>query len=234
MPLAGGIIQNGYQCGMIWGAALAAGAQAYHLSGSTARSEAGAILASQKIVESFQRRNKHINCLEITNLDKSSSTMQMIKFFLIKGGPIRCIRMAGRYARVAADEIESALADTGPDIPEPPISCAALLARKMGVSDMHAVMTAGLAGGIGLCGGACGALGAAVWITAMNCIEKRSGKLGFSDPDITNVVDRFLAVTDYKFECSEIVGRKFENIGDHAGYMRNGGCAEIIDTLAAR
>ncbi len=34
MPLAGGIVGNGYQCGMIWGAALAAGAQAYRLLGT--------------------------------------------------------------------------------------------------------------------------------------------------------------------------------------------------------
>jgi hypothetical protein len=39
-----------------------------------------------------------------------------------------------------------------------------LIARKMGESDMHAVMASGFAGGIGLCGGACGALGAA-WIS---------------------------------------------------------------------
>ena len=31
MPFAGGIMQHGYQCGMIWGATLAAGAQAYRL-----------------------------------------------------------------------------------------------------------------------------------------------------------------------------------------------------------
>jgi len=35
MPLAGGIMQYGYQCGMIWGATLAAGAQAYRLLGPT-------------------------------------------------------------------------------------------------------------------------------------------------------------------------------------------------------
>jgi len=33
MPFAGGIMQHGYQCGMIWGATLAAGAQAYRLVG---------------------------------------------------------------------------------------------------------------------------------------------------------------------------------------------------------
>ena len=37
----------------------------------------------------------------------------------------------------------------------------------MGESDIHAVMASGLAGGIGLCGGACGALGAAIWILGM-------------------------------------------------------------------
>ncbi|MFC1854099.1 hypothetical protein ACFL27_28280 [candidate division CSSED10-310 bacterium] len=38
--------------------------------------------------------------------------------------------------------------------------------------------------------------------------------------------------TDYTFKCSEIVGRKFENISDHAGYLRDGGCSEIIKVLA--
>lgn len=39
---------------------------------------------------------------------------------------------------------------------------------------------------------------------------------------------------DFEFECSEIVGRRFENIGDHAGYLRDGGCSEIIEVLAAK
>ena len=36
-----------------------------------------------------------------------------------------------------------------------------------------------------------------------------------------------------KLECSAIVGRQFENIADHAAYLRDGGCAEIIELLAA-
>ena len=32
MPLMGGIMNYGYQCGMVWGAALAGGAQAYRLA----------------------------------------------------------------------------------------------------------------------------------------------------------------------------------------------------------
>ena len=47
MPFAGGIMQHGYQCGMIWGATLAAGAQAYRLFGAGPQAEAKAILAAQ-------------------------------------------------------------------------------------------------------------------------------------------------------------------------------------------
>jgi hypothetical protein len=234
MPLAGGIMQHGYQCGMIWGATLAAGAQAYRLFGPGPQTEARAIIAAQRIVESFRAQNKNINCLEITNIDKSSSTMQMIMFFLIKGGTIGCIRMASRYAPVALSEINSAFSRKSINVPSPPISCAAMLAQKMGVSDMHTVMAAGLAGGIGLCGGACGALGAAIWITGMNSNKERAGKISFKNPEALDAIDRFIKCTDFKFECSEIVGRKFENIDDHADYLRNGGCSEIIEVLAAK
>ena len=33
-PLAGGIMNHGFQCGMLWGASLAAGAEAYRLKQS--------------------------------------------------------------------------------------------------------------------------------------------------------------------------------------------------------
>ena len=158
MPFAGGIMRHGYQCGMIWGATLAAGAQAYRLLGRGPQAEAKAIIAAQGLVESFRARNNHVNCLEITDLDKSSSTMQQIMFFLVKGGSIGCFRMAARYAPVAFDEIDTALSERHIEAPSPPVSCAAMLAQEMGASEMHTVMVAGFAGGIGLCGGACGAL----------------------------------------------------------------------------
>jgi hypothetical protein len=232
LPFAGGILQHGYQCGMIWGATLAAGAQAYRLYGPGLQAETAAVNAAQKIVESFRRHNDHINCLEITEIDKSSSTMDMIIYFLIKGGTIGCFRRAAKYAPVAFNEINSALSEPHTEALTPPVSCAALLAQKMGVSDMHTVMAAGLAGGIGLCGGACGALGAAIWIFSLKSRKEGKGRIDFKDPKALEVIDKFLKCSDYKFECSEIVGRKFENIGDHAGYLSDGGCSEIIEVLA--
>lgn len=232
MPFAGGIMQHGYQCGMIWGATLAAGAQAYRLLGGGPQAEAKAIIAAQRLVESFRAQNNNINCLEITDLDKSSTAVQQIMYFLVKGGSIGCLRMAARYAPVALSEIHTALSETHIEAPSPPISCAAMLAQEMGASEMHTVMAAGFAGGIGLCGGACGALGAAIWIIGMNSVEEEGGKIQFQSPKAIDALDRFMKCTDYEFECSEIVGRKFENIDDHAGYLREGGCSKIIGVLA--
>jgi hypothetical protein len=238
MPLAGGLMQNGYQCGMLWGAALAAGAQAYRLLGSGPQAESEAITASQKLVESFRARNKEINCAELTSMNWKSSSQsqavtQVLKFFL-KGGPIGCFSMAARYAPVAFSDIKSAISESPVEAPSHPVSCAAMLARKIGVSDMHAVMAAGFAGGIGLSGGGCGALGAAIWIGGMKHIKDGDKDFAFNSPLTQAAIERFLESTDYEFECSKIVGRKFENAADHAGYICAGGCSKIIEALATQ
>jgi hypothetical protein len=232
-PLAGGLMQ-GYQCGMIWGATLAAGAQAYRVHGQGPQAEAGAMRAAQRIVESYRAQNKAIDCLEITEIDMASPTKRMVAHFLMIGGPAKCLSIAARYAPLALSQINAAFSEGPIEAPPAPVSCSALLARKMGASDMHTVMAAGLAGGIGLSGGACGALGAAIWIVGMNRLKESAGKVGYKDLQALDVIDRFIKCTDYKFECSTIVGRKFESIGDHADYMRSGGCAKIIEVLAAR
>ena len=245
IPLAGGIVNQGYQCGMIWGATLAAGAQVYQILGSGPQAETEAIIASQRLVESFRARNKHINCFEISGLNMRKKPQEgqiyssnpsigpVLKFFA-KGGPIVCFRMAARYASEAFSNINIALSEEHIEVPSPPVSCSAMVAQKMGVSDMHTVMAAGYAGGIGLSGGACGALGAAIWIIGMNGSKEGVGKKVINSR-ISDTIERFLrSAADFKFECSEIVGRRFENIGDHAGYLRDGGCSEIIEVLAAK
>ncbi len=235
MTFAGGIMQHGYQCGLVWGATLAAGAQAYQLFGAGPQAETKAIIAAKRLVESFRALNKNnVNCLEITELDKSSSTMQMITYFLIKGGTIGCFRRAAKYAHAAFSEINAALSDAEIETPPAPVSCSAVLAQKMGASPMHAAMAAGLAGGIGLSGGACGALGAAIWISGIESLKEPGGKINFKDRRASGIIDRFLRCTDYEFECSKIVGRRFENVGDHVRYLGGGGCSKIIEVLAAK
>src|SRR5512145_2496731 len=171
-PLAGGLMR-GYQCGMIWGAVLAAGAQVHRVLGSGAQAEAQAVFAAQKIVGSFRAQNKNTDCREITGIDVAAPAPGAILRFLLKTGARgTCFGMAAQYAKTAFREINVVYSETPVGAPVAPVSCAAMLAQKMGASDVHAVMAAGLAGGIGLSGGACGALGTAIWLSGMNRLRE--------------------------------------------------------------
>jgi hypothetical protein len=228
-PLAGGIVQQGYQCGMLWGSVLAAGAQAYRLYGAGPKAEAAAMRAAERLVELFRTTEGEFNCLELTEIDMTKKS-QVAKYFF-KGGPVSCTRRAVRLAPKAFEVINAALAETDIEEPVGPASCAAELARRMGASERHAVMAAGLAGGIGISGGACGALGAAIWITG---IQNPEEKIGFSaeGTKVGDAIERFLATSGHEYECAEIVGRKFEDTSDHARYVCAGGCSRILATLA--
>jgi len=235
MPLAGGIMRQGYQCGMLWGASLAAGAEAHRQFGPGPKAEAMSILASQRLVERFSRRTKTINCLEITDTDWNNS-WETTKYML-RGGPVYCFRMAARYAREAHEEITACFADPAAEIPVAPVSCTSLFVRKMGLSERHATMTSGFAGGIGLCGGACGALGAAVWLLAMVFLkddpQANMWKSKEFQAKLDALIETYLKSSDFEFECEKVVGRKFDGVEDHARHTCEGGCATILEALAA-
>jgi hypothetical protein len=166
------------------------------------------------------------------NFQGENAVLPILKF-LAKGGPIGCFRMAARYAPEVRKVINTALSEATFEAPSPPISCTALLAEKMGVSEKHVVMAAGLAGGIGFSGGACGALGAAIWVTGIDHTGEEIG-LNITNSWASEVIESFLESSDYEFECAKIVGRKFDDVNDHANYLCNGGCSKIIETLAMK
>lgn len=225
---------RGYQCGMVWGAALAAGAQAYRTLGKGPQAEARAVIAAQRIVQSFRAQNKSIDCGEITGIDLSAPTTRAIVRFLVKSAPTgSCLGMSARCAHATFREINVALSETQTEALSAPVSCAAMLAQKLGASDLHTVMAAGLAGGIGLSGGACGALGAALWISGMNGPRAGADRMGLPSYS-SDAIERFTKFTGHEFECSQIVGRKFESVTDHASYVRKGGCSKLIEVLAAQ
>jgi hypothetical protein len=140
--------------------------------------------------------------------------------------------MAATFAPVAFRAIGEAFEAPAPEVPEPPVSCAALVAQKLGASDIQVVMAAALGGGIGLLGGACGALGAAIWLLGNRSLEQ-GVKLDYKSPAAAALIERFLKSSDYEFECETIVGRKFPSVSDHACHLCAGGCQKIIETLTA-
>jgi Putative redox-active protein (C_GCAxxG_C_C) len=231
MPMAGGIMQHGYQCGLVWGATLAAGAEAYRRFGPGARAEVRAISAGSRLVASFRRRNDALDCYDITHLNNSSSKLQMVSYFVVRGGTIGCFRRAGSYAPMAFEQIDQSLSEKNGDGLVLPVSCTALLARRTGFSEKHATMASGLAGGIGLCGGACGALGTAIWLLAMKRLRNGAKKVDYNDPQFANVVEAFLNASDFEFECSKVSGRMFGDVAEHAAFVLDGGCSKVLDAL---
>jgi len=230
-PLVGGILQHGYQCGMVWGAALGAGAEAHRRFGGSSEALARTMHASQRATEAFRKLHNTIDCYDITGMSTDTSAWEMAKYFFLKGGSVRCFSKIAGSARVAYPEIEAALVDSDFAVPDPCDSCASVLARRLGLSEQHVAMVAGLAGGIGFAGGACGALGAAIWATELKRVQG-GGKVNFRSPEAVSLIERFIKASDYEFECHKIVGRRFESIDDHSQWLAEGGCQEILDTLA--
>ncbi len=228
-PLAGGLMQ-GYQCGMLWGSTLAAGARVNRLYGKGAQAEAYAMIASKHLVKAFLSQLHDINCLEITETDPNNKRQVFVNF-LVKGGAFRCMGRAAEFAPKALKAINTALDEKSFPVSCNPKNCASRLAKKMGASDRQIVMAAGLAGGIGLSGGACGTLGAAIWILGIQARKKQIPNKVINQ-NINALIERFLKHTNYEFECFKIVGHKFKDIDNHSAYLEQGGCKKLIDAIA--
>jgi hypothetical protein len=238
-PLAGGIANQGYQCGMLWGMTMAAGAKAYRTYGPGAEAETAALITAQQLVPTFRgcNKNKDINCEGIIGfgIQEKMSPGKTIKFILTGklNGVVGCLTtMAGKSAKAAYRKInENIRLENHFTVNEAPVSCTARFAQMAGANDIHQVMAAGLAGGIGLCGGGCGVLGTAIWLNEINQLKNGADRKTFNDR-AKKIVDKFLKAADYEIECEKIAGRIFQSGADHAAYLRDGGCGKILETMA--
>ncbi|MFA7418163.1 MAG: C-GCAxxG-C-C family (seleno)protein [Melioribacteraceae bacterium] len=229
-PLAGGIAQEGYQCGMLWGAALAVGAESFRRYENHGEAIAHAISATQYILESFINRAKSANCGVITNCDFNGK-FGLAKF-LITGKPLICFNLADKWAPEAIQSANAGLSQQPTDSPELPVSCASEVVKKMGGSNEEMVMVAGFAGGFGLSGNACGALSAAIWMNTLARVRQQNYKHSLSDPGLNKIMTTFFEETSYKMECWKICGQHFKTINDHTEFIKNGGCQKLINVLA--
>ncbi len=227
-PLAGGVMLKGHQCGMLWGATLGVGAESWRRKNDVGDPVALAISSSQKVQESFVERTGTPDCRSITKTDFSNK-FQMFTFTLFRA--YGCFKLAEKWAPEAVDSAEKALAEK-PDNKIPAKSCAAEVVKKMGGSDEEAVTVAGMAGGIGLSGNACGALSAAIWMKTLEWSRKNPGKSAFPVPNSINTMRAFYSVAGDEMLCSKLCGKKFNSIDEHTEFIKNGGCGELIEALA--
>jgi hypothetical protein len=229
-PLAGGIIQQGYQCGMLWGTSLAVGAESYKRSFDKHKATALAIKATQNIMKSFSVRTQTMDCYDITQTDWNKKSS--IAKYMITGKVFNCFKLLEKWAPEAIQSAREGLSADHEELPEKCKSCASEVVRKMGGSEEETAMVAGYAGGIGLSGNACGALGAAIWMKTLEQCKAEPGKSFYTNPKAREVLEDFYQKTDYEILCSKITGKKFQSVEDHTEFIQNGGCKELIDELA--
>jgi C_GCAxxG_C_C family probable redox protein len=234
--LAGGIAQKGYQCGMLWGSALAVGTESFRRHGDKSEAIGSAITASRHLVESFTKRTKSVNCRDITKVDFESKldlTVYMVKTIMQGFVYSPCFNLIVRWTPEAIQAANQGLSEKTIQS-QPCMSCATEVVKKMGASDEEAVMVAGFAGGIGLSGNACGALSASIWYKMLDWIKKNPGKTPsyFNNQDAKTILRAFYIQTDSEMLCSKICGKQFNSIDEHTEYIRGGGCGKLIDALA--
>jgi hypothetical protein len=234
-PLAGGIMQKGQQCGMLWGAALAVGAESYRRCNDRDQAIGLAIKATQNLTESFSKRTDTVNCRDITHCNLDSffgMTKFMIKTTLKGMKNSTCFILAEKWAPEAIESAKEGLALQQTELPKKSISCASEVARKMGASDEEMVAVAGFSGGLGLSGNGCGALSAAIWKNSLVWSRTHPGKSAWSNPNAKNTLKEFNEETDSEMLCHKICGQRFETIEDHSTFIKNGGCRRLINVLS--
>jgi hypothetical protein len=231
--LAGGLAKTGHQCGMLWGSSLAVGAESFRRNSDFNQAIAITISTTQHIMHSFINRTKTPDCRNFTgcNFMKLSGLIKLGLKIIFNGNI--CFKLAENWAPEAIDSACEGLSKKA-DYEIKPVNCASELVRKMGGSNEEIVMVAGFAGGMGLSGNACGALGAAIWMKLIAWCKKHPGKAPpyFKNSDVKKILKAFHSVTDSEILCHKICGRQFKTIDEHTEFVKNGGCEKLINMLS--
>lgn len=228
--MAGGIYQQGYQCGMLWGSAMAIGAEAYRRLGDLERAASVAIESTQTVLKSFEKKAGSIECEEITKVNWGSKGS--IAKYMLTGRAINCYNLAAKWATEAVHSAQEEISDYEKGEIKPMNCCACEVIRKMGGSERDMAMVAGFSGGLGLSGSGCGVLAAVMWYKTLADVKNKTYKYTTNNPVLQELINKFYEASDYEMECSKITGRQFKNAEEHSEFIENGGCANLIETLA--
>jgi hypothetical protein len=226
---AGGIKQLGYQCGMLWGASMGVGAETYRRYGNTKQAIAVTVNTTKMLMSSFEKTSGSIECEEITNTDFSTK-WNMAKF-MFSGRFYKCFTLADKWGQEAMDTVIKGFEAKTEEPDYEVYSCASEVLKQMNATEEEILSVSGFAGGLGLSGSGCGALSAAIWKNSLESIEK-TDKVSFNNIQINDLIKKFQEETDYEIECSEMCQRNFNSLEEHSGYIKNGGCKQLIKILS--
>lgn len=245
---SGGFMHLGHACGLLTGAALAAGFLSRARFDDDEIMFAATLYATMQLSKALPELAGSVNCREITKelLSKLSGRLR----YVLRGKGRMCGRLHLRWAPQAQELIDTALTEFSESGPvRGCANCAVQTMRKMvssvGMREEDSILVAGLAGGVGLLGNVCGALAAGVFaMSSARCLCKDAGKrdsrirgsfqelVGSSYRGSPNqlrlaFVDRFGSEL-----CIQILNRQFQDIVDHSTFVEQGGCQEVIEFVA--
>ena len=248
--LAGGVLNQGHACGMLWGAALAAGVRAGRQSQPDETAAAAALNVTSLLLDEFRGLAGAVDCREIIGRDLTTVSGKLA--YVASGGAADCTRLALKWAPQAHEVIQSGLARFQPArLTRPPLNCAAMamarLAEPLGLDqEKTPVLVAGFAGGPGLEGNACGALAAGMFALALKHYHAHGRKArdsrfralaqefglgkGFAEGP-ARLRSEFLRRFHTEL-CREIASGRFASQDDHSAYLADGGCREVIAFIA--
>ena len=245
---SGGFMHLGHSCGLLTGAAVAAGFLARRRFDDNVTRSAAALYATIQLAKAYSELAGSVNCKDITEVSLTNLTGRLR--YLQKGKARICGRLHLRWASQAHELIKKALTQFGAQ--QPARECANCAVRAMkkvltpaGMKEEDAVLAAGLAGGVGLLGNVCGAL--AVGVFALSVIhylgkdsKKRDSRIRGSLEELAGTryrgpttrlrlafLDRFGSDL-----CGQIIHRHFKDIEDHSIFIKSGGCQEVIEFIA--
>ena len=247
-PFSGGFMHLGHACGLLTGAAVAAGFLAQRRFSDDETRSAAALYAAIQLAKAYPELAESANCREITEVPLTNLRGRLR--FLQKGKARMCGHLHLRWAPQANELIKKAL--TQFESQRPIRECANCAVRTMkkvvtvkGMKKEDAVLVSGLAGGVGLLGNVCGAL--AVGVFALSVIhylgrdrKRRDSRIRGSLQELAGTryrgpITRLrLAFIDHFGSdlCSQIIRRRFKDIEDHSIFIKSGECQQVIDFIA--
>ncbi len=245
---SGGFMYLGHACGLLTGAALAAGFLAKARFRDNETRSTAALHATRQLAKAYSEFAGSINCREITEINLTNLRGRLR--YLREGKGRMCGRIHLRWSPQAHELIDKALTEFEEHKPDQECAnCAVKTLKKMatsvGMDEEDSVLVAGLAGGVGLLGNVCGALAAGVYALSVSQYleqegKKRDSRIRGSFQELTGAsfrgsatqlklafIDRFSGEL-----CIQIAQRQFQDIEDHSAFIEPGGCQEAIEFVA--
>jgi len=234
-PLAGGIMNQGHQCGMLWGASLALGKKVAEEYAYPDEAIPKVVYLTERILESFEETAGTPICRDIIDIDisKKSGLLKFIVKTTLQGSKNnRCYALAEDWYPEVIETISVAMEDDIPEILNAE-TCTSRIMFEAGGSPEDEIMVAGWGGGIGLSGNGCGALATAIWRVTKAWCDDHPGKNPpyFNNRPAKKLLKAFRELSGGSLVCREICGRSFQSLEEHMEYLDGGGCEKLIRFL---